>query len=155
MSEMKYAPWDDPYAANWLGAFQPWQRMLRMVKKTLEQEPRNYPHQIRAAASFVILFCRPGMWPDNGSHAELDVVIELTRRQLSTVRQMYALEGRSNKKLMANRNFKALLKSLEEEIRILDSRMSDEDGATKINQAPASWGDFLGKRQARRNEFDP
>jgi hypothetical protein len=147
------SPWDDQNAADWLCTFEAWKLMVGFVRRTLERDPRSCPHEIRAAASFVIMFCREGTWPNFVDPIEGAMILDLARRQLSVVRQMYALEGRSNKKLMANRNFKMLLKSLEEEIRILDSRVSDED-VTMANQPPVTWGEFLGKRTARRNELD-
>lgn len=147
------APWDDAKSADWLCAFEPWQRMVRQVRQTLEREPRNFPHEIRAAASFVILFCREGTWPNFRDPIDGIGILDLARRQLSVVRQMYALEGRNNRDLMANSNYKSLLKSLEEEIRILESRASDEE-VIMSNQPPCSWGEFMGKRPERRNQLD-
>ena len=148
----KIAPWENPEASDWLCAFQPWKRIIRKVRETLALEPRNNPHEIRAAAMLVILFCREGTWPNYHDPNEGAEIVGLARRQLSVVRQMFTLEGRNNSKLMANRNYKMLLKTLEEEIRILESRLSDEE-VNMANQAPCTWGDFLGKRTARRNEF--
>lgn len=147
------APWENERASGWLCAFEPWQRMIRQVKRTLEREARNCPHEIRAAAMFVILFCREGTWPNYSDPLEGEAMIGLARRQLAVVRQMFALEGRNNNKLMANRNYKVLLKTLEEEIRILDSRLSDEE-VIMTNQAPCAWGEFLGKRNPQKFELD-
>ena len=152
MAKKGLAPWHSRDAANWLGSFEPWQRMLQLVLTTLEKEPRNHPHEIRAAASFVIFFAREGVWPVEGGIRELDSILNLARRQLSVVRQMYALEGRHNKKLMANMNYKTLLRSMEEEIRILDSRLSEENGVMP-NEPPCTWGNSLGKRNRSRNDL--
>lgn len=147
------SPWSNSKASDWLCAFEPWKVIVRKIRRTLELEPRNHPHEIRAAAMLVILFCREGTWPRYVDPIEGNAIVGLARRQLSVVRQMYTLEGRNNNKLMANRNYKILLKTLEEEIRILESRNSDEE-VVMANQAPCSWGEFLGKRPERRNEFD-
>ncbi len=148
------SPWGNAKATDWLCAFGPWIDMVRKVRRTLELEPRSHPHEIRAAAMLVILFCRNGTWPNFMDPVEGNAIVGLARRQLAVVRQMYTLEGRNNKKLMANRNYKVLLKTLEEEIRILESRFSEED-VVMANQAPCAWGEFLGKRPERRNEIDP
>ncbi len=151
MAKKGMAPWHDREATNWLASFQPWQRMLSEIRTTLEKEPRNHPHEIRAAACMVIMFGREGVWPVQGGIRELDSIVDLARRQLQIVRQMYALEGRHNKSLMANMNYKTLLKSLEEEIKILETRLSDEPTLTR-NRPPCSWGNSLGKRSNRPDE---
>lgn len=136
------APWLDQKAATWLAASDPWMRLLGMVKKTLDNDARRFPHQIRAAAAFVILFCREGYWPAQDGTRVRDEIVGLAKRQLSVVRQMYAFESRSKPELLANPDFKAILKALDEELRMLDARLAEEP-LTMPDAPPMSWGPFF------------
>ena len=114
--------------------------MGRIVRSTLSLEPAEHPHQIRAAASMVILFGRHGMWPGE-SVQELDEVVDLARRKLVLIKSFFTSEARVKGNLTSNPAFKELMESLDQEIRILESRSNDEPGA-KGQRPPASWGPF-------------
>ena len=95
--------------------------MTRLIKSTLTLEPSEYPHQIRAAAALVILLCRPNLWPGE-SIRELDEVVDLARRKLVLIKSFFTSEARVKGNLTSDPAFKRLMKSLEQEIRILESR---------------------------------
>lgn len=113
--------------------------MRRLIEGTLRLEPKEHAHEVRAAASMVIMFCREGMWPtDDGS---FEKVLELAARQLSQVKQLYETKGRIRPQLQSSRSFRQLLKSLDEEIRILEARLTDPKPKMP-NVPPCTWGDF-------------
>lgn len=136
------APWMNERATNWLATSDNWLRLLSMVKRTLENDPRRFPHQIRAAVAMVILFCREGYWPARLGQRERDEIVSLAKRQLMVVRQAYALEARSRPELLANPDYKAILGGLDDELRMLDARMADE-ALNMPDAPPKSWGKFF------------
>ncbi len=131
-------PWNAPEAIDWLATFDPWLQTLRLIHGTLQLEVREKPQEIRAAASMVVMFCRENLWPRSGTHEE---ILGLAARQLSTLKQLYENKARQAPKLQSNRQFRNLLKSLDQEIRILESRMSDPKPVMP-NEPPCTWGDF-------------
>lgn len=136
------APWMNDRATNWLATSDGWLRLLSMVRRTLENDARRFPHQIRAATAMVILFCREGYWPAKLGQRERDEIVALAKRQLTVVRQAYAFEARSKPELLANPDYKALLGGLDDELRMLDARLADEP--VNIPDAPpACWGRFF------------
>ncbi len=142
MDISELSPWNDREAKIWLKDSRPWELFTSMIARTLENEPRRFPQQIRAAAAFVILFCRPGLWPTGRGTAELEDLVALARRQLSQVRQLYAAESRQNPDIMNSPDFRSLMKTLDEEMRCLDARLS----VTPLNipnSPPTSWGRFF------------
>jgi len=138
--ESTLAPWDAPEAAAWLNSFQPWHEMLRLIQGTLQLETRSHPQEIRAATSLVLLFCRENLWPLIGN-AEHDPILEMAARQLSTIKQLYETKSRMNPDLLSNRNYRNLLTSIDQEIRILEARKSDPK-PKMANEPPCTWGDF-------------
>ncbi len=136
------APWSDEAAKQWIKSSEGWTKLTRLVKSTLTLEPSEYPHQIRAAAAVVILFCREELWPSD-SIRDLDEVVDLARRKLVLIKSFFTSEARVKGDVTSNPAFKTLMKSPEEEIRILESRMTDPP--MKLPQkAPATRGDFWG-----------
>lgn len=136
------APWMDEEATRWLGTSDQWVRLLAMIKRTLENDARRFPHQIRAAASLVIMLCREGYWPIKSSQRERDEIVSLAKRQMTVVRQAYAFEARSRPELLANTDYKAILQVLDEELRLLDARLADEP-VNMPDRPPLHWGKFF------------
>lgn len=133
------APWNQPDSARWLAANESMQRFTRMIARTLENDPRQFPLQIRAAAAMVILLGRPGMWPATCG-TEWEDVVGLARRNLSVVRELYSVEskreGHTQEQLTS---LHRLLKGIEAEMRILDARLS-ETPLNIPNEPPEAWG---------------
>ncbi len=142
MEISELAPWCDRRAVERFARTEAWRKFAALVERTLENDPRRYPHQIRAAAAMVILFCRAGLWPTRQGQDELDELLSRARRQLSQVRQLYAAEARSNPEIGENADFRVLLKSLDEEMRCLDARMSPQP-LNLPNDPPCTWGRFF------------
>jgi hypothetical protein len=142
MDISKLAPWCDQRGTDFWSRTEAWKKFTSMVTKTLENDPRRFPHQIRAAAAMVILFCREGLWPARRGRDEIEEIVSLARRQLSQVRQLYAAEARANPEISGNNDFRSLLKSLDEEMRCLDARLSDEP-LNIPNDPPSTWGKFF------------
>jgi len=139
-SKQKLAPWESEQAATWLNAFQPWQQTLRLIHGTLKLEANKNPQEIRAAAAMVILFCRENLWPTN-IEDEREKILELAARQLSSIKQLYENKARTDSSLLSNKKFRNLLVSIDQEIRLLEARMSDPK-PTMPNQPPCTWGEF-------------
>lgn len=139
-SKESLAPWNDPDASSWLTNLESWKTVSRMVEKTLVLEPTQFPHRIRAAAAMVIMFGRPGVWPVDGVR-ELDRIVDLARRQLVLVKSYFTSEARARGNMLSNPTFRKLMQSIDEEVRILESRISDPP--LNIPQTPpGTWGDF-------------
>ncbi|MEE2825367.1 MAG: hypothetical protein VYE64_01930 [Planctomycetota bacterium] len=134
------SPWADEDAQAWLTSSGGWQKIGRLIRSTLSLEPSEHPHQIRAAASLVILFGRQGLWPQETTD-DLDEVVDLARRKLVLIKAFFTSEARVKGNLTSNPAFKELMESLDQEIRILESRSNDEPTG-KSQQPPASWGPF-------------
>jgi hypothetical protein len=134
------APWDDGEAGAWLSSFAPWQQVIRLVHGTLQLEAHKNPQEIRAAASMVIMFCRENLWPSN-KEDEREKILELAARQLSTIKQLYETKARNNNKLQSNKKYRDLLASIDQEVRLLEARMSDPKPQLP-NQPPCTWGEF-------------
>ncbi|MFT5300687.1 MAG: 3-methyladenine DNA glycosylase AlkD [Mariniblastus sp.] len=139
MSNQLKSPWDNELGAAWLARFAPWQQTLRLIHGTLQLEARKNPQEIRAAASMVIVFCRENLW--SGDDDERDRIVELAARQLTNVKQLYETKARDNPKVMTNPNFKNLLKSIDQEVRILEARLADPKPKMP-DEPPCTWGDF-------------
>jgi hypothetical protein len=134
------SPWDDPAAAKWLGGFDNWHQVTRLIHGTLKLDAKKNSHEIRAAASMVIMFCRDNCWPGS-SPTELDDVCELAAKQLSTIKHFYEAKARSDHSLRSNPKYRILLDSLGQEIRILEARITDPKPAMP-NNPPLTWGNF-------------
>ena len=142
MDISELSPWSDSRANAWLEDSKSWDLFTSMIARTLDNDPRRYPQQIRAAAAFVILFCRPGLWPSHRGKSELEELIALARRQLSQVRQLFAAESRQRPEITSSPDFRTLMKTLDEEMRCLDARLS-EMPLNIPNSPPTSWGRFF------------
>lgn len=134
------APWEDLDASAWLRGFAAWSHVIKLVHGTLCLEAQDEPHGIRAASAMVIMFCRPEWWPVSDHHS-FDPVLEAAARQLANVKQLFEQKGRINPKLQAKPAFRGLLVSIDQEIRILEARMTEPKPSIP-NRPPTSWGDF-------------
>ena len=139
-NEKVTAPWDAPEAAEWLSGFDPWKKTIRLIHGSLQLEARTHPQEIRAAAAMVVLFCRENLWPlaENEIH---EPIMELAARQLSTIKQLYETKSRLEPSLQSNKNYRNLLRSIDQEIRILEARLSDPKPKMP-NEPPCTWGSF-------------
>lgn len=114
--------------------------MRRLIHGTLKLDPKDHAHEIRAAASMVVMFARDGLWPESEIET-LESVIELAARQLSHVKQLYETKARIRPELQSSPSYRKLLKSLDEEIRILEARVADPPPKMP-NTPPNTWGKF-------------
>lgn len=133
-------PWETMVGKQWLNSFPPWKQMRRLIHGTLKLDPKDHAHEIRAAASMVIMFARDGLWPESELDS-LEEVIELAARQLSHVKQLYETKARIRPQLQSSPSYRKLLKSLDEEIRILEARVADTTPKMP-NTPPNTWGEF-------------
>jgi hypothetical protein len=136
-------PWEDELASELLSSSIPWKAFIRMIRRTLELDPRDYPHQIRCAAGLMILLCRRGLWRQNDQ--ERDELIATARRQLSNIKQLYSSEARLRPEIANSTAFRSLLKTLDEEMRVLDARLSDTP-LNIPNHEPQGWGPFFSQK---------
>ena len=135
------APWDTDSAKEFLNSCQSYQNVLKTIRGTLELETRKHPHEIRAAATLVILLCRENLWPAKQGIEDLDRIVNLAARQLIKIKQLFEQRCRREPELLANPAYRSMLNSLDQEIRILDSRVSDPKPQMP-KEPPDSWGDF-------------
>ncbi len=135
------APWDHDDAIRWLGTVESWTSFARLIEKTLRQEPRKFPHQIRAATALVIMFCRPNMWPSRQGAGSIESILSLARRQLVQVKQLFSHKARINPDLKRDRTFRTLMDSLDQELRILESRVGEDDFSIP-EHPPCTWTEF-------------
>lgn len=135
------APWEDAAVQKWIYDNDAWRKFLELVRGTLANDPKQFPHQIRAAVSLVIMLCRSGLWPAKGGQRDLDGIVNLAKHQLMQIKQRFATQARANPQLAGEPQFKQFMKSLDQELRILDARMADEP-LTLPDESPCTWGDF-------------
>ena len=139
-------PWHDADAIEWLSKMKCWTKMARLIQGTLKQDPNTYPHQMRAAVAMVLMIGREGLWPTGDSSVmPLHEVVALARRQLAHVKQRFSLQSRRNRDLLGNPVFKALLGTLDDEIRILEARNSDPKTVLS-DKPPGSWQNFWSEK---------
>jgi hypothetical protein len=124
-----------------LASCQSYRNLLKMIRRTLELDARKNPHEIRAAAAFVILLCRENLWPARDGIEELDRIANLATQQLTKIKQLFEQRCRMERELLANPAYRSMLDSLDQEIRILESRISDPKPMMP-QEPPTSWGDF-------------
>lgn len=136
----KRAPWDDEQARDWLANFDPWLQALRLIQGTLQLETKDHPQEIRAAVALVVLCCRENLWPTR-NETELEKILELAVRQLSTIKQLYETKARLDPQVLTNKNYRNLLVSIDQEVRILEARMSGPN-SNMPNEPPITWGKF-------------
>ena len=134
------APWATSDGQRWLEGASPWGHVMRLIHGTLQLETKKHPQEIRAAASMVVMLCRDNLWPSLDEN-QIDRVLDLAARQLTSIKQLYEIKARSNPEMMTNRNYRNLLVSIVQEVRILEARMSDPRPPMP-NEAPVSWGDI-------------
>ncbi len=139
-------PWENEQAAAWIHNSDAWRKTCQLVEGTLRLAIDKYPHQIRAAASMVIMFGRPGLWStlsedEEVALDEIDKLVSLAHRSLSAVRSHFASKAKQNPDLLQRPEYKNLLDSILDEQKILESRMSDSP-ATLPQQPPCSWQNF-------------
>ncbi|MEM7785268.1 MAG: hypothetical protein AAF623_18105 [Planctomycetota bacterium] len=134
------APWQDESSQQWLNSLKSWKQIRRLILGTLQLDPQQNSHEIRAAVSMVIMFCRDGFWADEPK-LEMDDVIQLAARQLVAIKHAYETKGRINPELKANKKYRAFLTTLDQEIRILEARTCDP-APPMPNTPPVSWGPF-------------
>ena len=102
------APWAASDGRRWLEGASPWAHAMRLIHGTLQLETKKHPQEIRAAAAMVVMFCRDGLWPTRDEN-QIDRVLELAARQLTSIKQLYEIKARSNPEMMTNRNYRNLL----------------------------------------------
>lgn len=139
-------PWNDPAAANWAQNTDAMRQLCRLVEGTLRLDVTARPHEIRAAASMVIMLGRKNLWATAARESEevadeLDRLVGLAARQMGAVRQLFEKNFRANPELANDASYKRFLESIGQEIRILESRMS-ETPAKLPEEPPCTWGDF-------------
>ena len=121
-------------------------QMCRLVEGTLRLEVDSRPHEIRAAASMVIMLARKNLWSTKASRDEevddeLDRLIGLASRRMGAVKQIFEKNMKANPQLKNDASYKKFLLSVTQEIRILESRMS-ETPSKLPEEPPCTWGDF-------------
>ena len=135
-------PWDDEQACHWLHESGCWPRLARLAQGTLREDPNTYPHQIRAAAATLVLIARENLWPENSPGIlPLTEAVALARRQLTAVKQRYSIQLRQKPDLIGDPVFRALMETLDDEIRILEARIADPPTLLP-NRPPSSWREF-------------
>ncbi len=138
-------PWEEASAQKWIFDNDAWRKFLELIRGTLANDPKQFPHQIRAAVSLIILLCRTGLWPHKDGQRELDTIVNLAKHQLMQIKQRFATQARGNPQLGGDPQFKLFMKSLDQELRILDARLADEP-LTLPDESPCTWGDFWNAR---------
>lgn len=139
-------PWDDPAAQEWIEESESMRQVCRLIEGTLRLEVDSRPHEIRAAACMVILLARQGLWStasrdeDSKIH-EMDRLVSLASRRMSGVKQLFEKNLRANPELRNDVSYKKFMESLNQEIRILDSRMSEVPSKLP-EEPPCTWGEF-------------
>lgn len=141
------APWEDQDAIDWLRDSQQFRHFCRLIEGTLRLETKKHPHEIRAAAALVIMLCRKNLWStkmrddEEAVIKELDQVVSLAVRQLIQIKQMFEMSANAKPEMQSNSTYRNLLKSLDQEIRILEARMTDPKPDLP-QQPPVTWGKF-------------
>lgn len=135
-----HSPWDDPDAAMWIRSFDAWGQTLRLVQGTLQLKTKDNLHEIRAATSMVIMFCRENLWPTE-DQIEREQIIESAVKQLSMIKQLFESKARVDSSLLSNEKYRDFMTSLDQEVRILEARISDPK-PVMTNTPPVCWGEF-------------
>jgi hypothetical protein len=140
MSDLN-APWDAESAKDFLTGFDAYKNVIRTIEKTLQKDAKVYPNEIRAAAAMVILLCRENLWPTKGGVERRDKVVHVAARQLTTIKHLFEQRGKTNPELLTNKNYRNLLMALDEEVRILEARLSDPKPQMP-KETPSTWSQF-------------
>ena len=134
-------PWENQAAEEFLESFSAYRSVLQSIRRTLQLEPKNNPHEIRAAACLVILLCREKLWPIKGGIDQLDEIVDLAVTRLTRIKQLFEQRSKINPELLSDPRFRQLLTSLDQEIRILEARLSDPK-PQMTHEPPCTWGNF-------------
>lgn len=134
-------PWENAPAQQFLESFIPYRNILLQIEKTLHLDPRTHSHELRAAAAMVILLCRDGLWPAKGGVEKRDEIVHLATVKLTRIKQLYEQKSKVNPDLLSDPRYRQLMNSLDHEIRILESRLSDPKPQMP-KEPPITWGDF-------------
>jgi hypothetical protein len=139
-------PWNESAAVEWVQNTDAMRQLCRLVEGTLRLDVTQRPHEIRAAASMVIMLGRKNLWATTARESEemadeLDRLVGLASRQMGAVRQLFEKNFRANPELANDASYKRFLESIGQEIRILESRMS-ESSSKLPEEPPCTWGDF-------------
>lgn len=139
-------PWRDDDAARWIESSDSMRQMCRLIEGTLRLDPGQRPHEIRAAACMVIMLARKKLWvtasrEDEDVEEELSRLVSLASWRLGAVRQLFEKNMRANPELLDDASYKRFMESMGQEIRILESRMS-ETTSKLPEEPPCTWGDF-------------
>jgi hypothetical protein len=135
------APWDTERASRFLADFDAYRKVLHTVEKTLQQDVRQFPHEIRAAAAMVIMLCRKNLWPCREGQEKLDRIAHVAARQLTRIKQLFEQRGKIKPEILADPAYRTFLTTLDQEIRILESRMTDPKPQMPTDP-PITWGEF-------------
>jgi hypothetical protein len=139
-------PWNENGARQWIEESESMRQTCRLIEGTLRLEVDSRPHEIRAAACMVILLARKGLWStaargDEEKIREMDRLVSLASRRMAAVKQLFEKNLRSNPELKNDPSYKNFMRSLTQEIRILESRMSDTPSKLP-EEPPCTWGKF-------------
>jgi len=138
-------PWTESDASRWVSESETMRQMCRLIEGTLRLEVDSRPHEIRAAASMVIMLGRENLWStlasDEESADELDRLVGLASRRMASVKQVFEKNMKANPHLKNDPSYKKFLLSVTQEIRILESRMSDTPSKLP-EEPPCTWGKF-------------
>ena len=121
-------------------------QMCRLIEGTLRLEVDSRPHEIRAAACMVILLARKNLWStaarsEEAIQDEMDRLVGLASRQMGAVKQLFEKNLKANPQLQNDPSYKNFMESVTQEIRILESRMSES--VSKLpEEPPCAWGKF-------------
>jgi len=139
-------PWNDPDAVKWVSNSDSMRQMCRLIEGTLRLEVDSRPHEIRAAACMVIMLGRKNLWStstygDEEVADELDRLVGMASRRMVAVKQIFEKNLRAKPELQNDPSYKKFMESLSQEIRILESRMS-ETPSSLPEEPPCTWGKF-------------
>ena len=139
-------PWDDPDAIRWISESDSMRQMCRLVEGTLRLEVDSRPHEIRAAACLVIMLARKNLWSTSAQGEdeildELDRLVGLAARRMGAVKHIFEKNIKAKPELQNDPSYKKFMESVTQEIRILESRMS-ETPSKLPEEPPCTWGDF-------------
>ena len=92
------------------------------------------------------MLARQGLWStasrsEENVIQELDQLVGLAARQMSAVKQLFEKNMRANPDLQNDPSYKKFMESVTQEIRILESRMTDSPSKLP-EKPPCTWGDF-------------
>ncbi|WP_075085970.1 hypothetical protein [Mariniblastus fucicola] len=146
MKAKNVKPWNNPEAARWVHSSDSMRQLCRLVEGTLRLEVDSRPHEIRAAAATVIMLARKNLWSPAGREDEeilheMDRLVGLAARRLGSVKQLFEKKMRAEPELQSDPSYRKLMESINQEIRILESRMSDSPNKLP-EEPPCTWGNF-------------